>query len=30
VGVWYEDFDQTSDEEVTRLLAESHRPAVRT
>jgi putative phosphoribosyl transferase len=30
VGVWYEDFDQTSDEEVTRLLAESSRPAVRT
>jgi putative phosphoribosyl transferase len=30
VGVWYEDFDQTSDEEVTRLLAESQRPAVRT
>jgi predicted phosphoribosyltransferase len=30
VGVWYEDFDQTSDEEVTRLLSESSHPAVRT
>jgi putative phosphoribosyl transferase len=30
VGLWYEDFDQTSDEAVRALLAEARRDAVRT
>ena len=29
VGLWYEDFDQTSDDEVQRLLRESQKPEAR-